>query len=132
MFEQVREIQALVRSWGDEITFDWTQAASDDEWRSVAGGDGNFASPRSEEDLSKNAIEDLAGVEAAEYVVILPGPDLVGTLVEFGIAACLHTPTFILGELERGTIFEKLPWVQHLDLEGLKRERDMLEILLEA
>ena len=90
---RIREVMATLRSFGHEITCDWT-----------------YADTVSRE----TAQRDLNGVVAAEAVVFVAEHDLnyKGALVEVGIALGRNIPVYVIGEACDACIFWQLPLVR--------------------
>jgi len=104
-FERVREVQALVRRAGYEITHDWTVEVE----RNGPNIGGSPDERVSVEERKRYAELDRDGVIDANCVVVVTGHEnLVGTLIEVGIAVSTLKPVFVLGRFPRYSIFWEL------------------------
>lgn len=101
--QRVQGIQALLRSMGFTITYDWTEHGS--------------VMLETADIMQRVAQAEINGVLSADVlVVVLPGGK--GTHVELGMALAHNKPVFILGEpgLMRDSVFywsPKVNWCIH-------------------
>lgn len=100
-------MQEAFKEEGHTITFDWTQTVEQH------GNDGGL-DPKKIEFRRDCAEKDMKGVLSADAVVMIAHPRLCGTLIEVGMAIAWDIPVFILGELERNSVFFSLPRIEQI------------------
>lgn len=108
-WQEVREVQAVLRRHGYEITYDWTVHAEPKDAQ-AAEWKGTLAP-----DAQREAAEtDLAAARDADLLVLVCEGDMSGALgcfVEFGAAAVAGRRIHVIGA-HRGSIFWHLPRVE--------------------
>lgn len=113
--DNVRQVQALVRHTGHQLTYDWVKVIEEH------GGDSNEV-PIPKELCRQYAWSDMVrGVGAADLMIAIGHPNLCGTLWECGAAAITGIPIWLLWweRCSRHSIFEYLPTVQEMDFQEL-------------
>jgi len=81
--EQVKRLIWLLKSWGWQVTYDWTKHGS--------------VQAEGREVIKETAKKELAGVKEADLVIILlPGGR--GTHIEMGVALALGKPVILYAE----------------------------------
>lgn len=119
-WRRVRETQNLLVLQGHEITYDWVPAVIRYGEDDATGPDVNETGP---EVLLEQAEADREGVREADVVVALGHPDVLGTIVEIGMALAEHKPVILVGEF-RDSVFWYFPEVTRV--KGLDELEDAL------
>lgn len=114
--DEVRRIQALLRSWGHSITFDWTPELA----QSIElAKHGDSLDIQAQQD--KAAICDFRGALMCDVLVLIPYPGLKGALVEMGIALGAGREVIIVGDLgPSDNVFRHLPQVYTVEEKKLQ------------
>lgn len=103
--EEVREAHRKLRAAGYEITFDWTP--HDDSHAETLG-------LSRDEYLKQCALDDYNGVYDADYLVLIPYPNMRGAFIETGMAIAQGTPVLIVGDdTSFRNVFSHLSIVRH-------------------
>jgi nucleoside 2-deoxyribosyltransferase len=99
--ELVREVQAMAREAGHEITWDWTQIVE------ITGPDVTEIDRKSNaEEQRGHAESDVQGVRDCDVlIVVLRDERIVGTLIETGVQLGKDGPIWVLGEWPRHSVF---------------------------
>lgn len=110
-FENFMAARALVdqlTALGFLNTHDWSRT---DEFSETGG---YTKTELTEEDARRYALAALVGAANADFLVLLPFPNMMGALLEVGIALSNRRQVFIIGEC-RYTVFWSLPNVHRLN-----------------
>lgn len=93
--EEVKQVMAALRILGHKITHDWTNEAIDPAW------------PREQQEtyLQDCGASDLAGVLAADVLVLVNHQDCRDAMTEFGIAIGVRAKTYVLYPERRNSVF---------------------------
>jgi nucleoside 2-deoxyribosyltransferase len=98
MIEEVRIVQSQCVAAGHTITHDWTTVVEE-----VGGAADEKHVPAKKQ--QEYAGWDMEGVHDADLVIMVCGPNLCGTLIEFGMALAWGKPIWIVGTPERESVF---------------------------
>lgn len=107
---QVRRIQQLAREAGHRITYDWCVNVEE-----VGGAENEKGVDPGRQAVFADA--DRVGVKQADLLIAVLGPQVCGTLIEIGIALGGATEVWLLGTLERESVFFQLPGVRRFSSE---------------
>jgi nucleoside 2-deoxyribosyltransferase len=109
---RVKRAQEWCRQQDWQITYDWTENVNAQSVRAESGG----TDPAT---LRQYALNDRQGVRDADLVIVMTGPNLLGTAIEIGMAIERDTPVWLVGEPERDSVFFYLDTFTRIDEELL-------------
>ena len=122
---RVRTVQDLCKKLSHTITYDWTRVVEQ------IGPDACTTGKVDEEFRNQCAIDDLAGTEDCDLLIMLAYPGLCGTLIECGMALGQGKPVICIGEPERNSVFFALDQVIMAD-EDCARDLGNLDAAIAA
>lgn len=103
--ENVRRVQQLCLDAGHEITHDWTRGEGVTPERLAAAGKGRVFAEIPDEQKRRFADQDLVGAGSAQLIIAVASPGWWGTMIEIGIGLVCGRAIWLVGPVERNSVF---------------------------
>lgn len=105
--EECRQLQGILEAAGFTVVSRWITKHMD---MGLAAEDLNTADVKVQEELTKQAIEDVLDLETADVFMIINSEKSEGKAFEFGYACAMRLPIIVVGD-RSNNIFYQLPHV---------------------
>lgn len=101
----VQLMQKMCIEAGHTITHDWTSGEGVTPERLAAAGKGEVYDEIPDEEKQRFAEKDFVGAALADVVIAMGSPGWWGTLIEIGIALACGHEVWLVGLIERNSVF---------------------------